>query len=203
MRWISISCATALLLLNALTLVPGAGAFHPYFVAASLVAALFLLGAIVAQRPGKAGASPTKVESAKPMQAPAVKNQAEAEVISLLAILQEKGRLVDFLMDDIAGYGDAQVGAAARVVHEGCRAVLQEYFRIRPVRAENEGSTVKVAAGYAPDEYRLIGKIRGKAPFSGTLVHRGWKTEAVELPRVLRISADRLPAIAPAEVELH
>jgi len=110
---------------------------------------------------------------------------------------------VDFLMDDIAAYGDAQVGAAARVVHEGCKAVLQEHFRIRPVRAENEGSIVKVDAGYAPDEYRLIGKIRGEAPFSGTLVHRGWKTETVELPRVLRISADRLPAIAPAEVELH
>ena len=71
-----------------------------------------------------------------------------------------------------------------------------------PVRAESEGSTVQVVAGYSPDEYRLLGKIRGPAPFSGVLVHHGWKTDAVNLPRVLRSSTDRLPAIAPAEVEL-
>jgi hypothetical protein len=109
--------------------------------------------------------------------------------------------LVDFLMDDINTYDDAQVGAAARVVHAGCKAALLEHFRISPVRAESEGSTVQVAAGYLPDEYRLVGKIRGP-PFSGVLVHHGWKTDAVSLPRVLRRSTDRLPAIAPAEVEL-
>ena len=62
---------------------------------------------------------------------------------------------------------------------------------------------VQVAAGYSPDEYRLVGKISGQAPFSGVLVHHGWKTDAVNLPRVLRSSTDRLPAIAPAEVELR
>jgi hypothetical protein len=62
---------------------------------------------------------------------------------------------------------------------------------------------VEVPQGYAADEYRLVGKIRGEAPFSGTLVHRGWKTQSVELPRILRVSADRFPTIAPAEVELR
>ena len=109
--------------------------------------------------------------------------------MSFLAALQEKGRLVDFLMDDLTAYADAQVGAAARVVHEGCRAVLQEHFAIRPVREENEGSAVTVAAGYAADEYRLVGKISGEAPFSGKLVHRGWKTERVKLPRVIQPTA--------------
>jgi hypothetical protein len=88
------------------------------------------------------------------------------------------------------------------VVHAGCKAALQEHFRIRPVREESEGSTVQVPAGYRADEYRLIGKISGSAPFSGMLVHHGWKTDMVKLPRVLRGSTDRLPAIAPAEVEL-
>ena len=59
-----------------------------------------------------------------------------------------------------------------------------------------------MAAGYAADEYRFIGKLAGEPPFSGTLVHRGWKTERVDLPRLLRIENDRLPTIAPAEVEL-
>jgi hypothetical protein len=48
-----------------------------------------------------------------------------------------------------------------------------------------------------------VGKISGQAPFSGVLVHHGWKTDAVNLPRVLRSSTHRLPAIAPAEVELR
>jgi hypothetical protein len=70
------------------------------------------------------------------------------------------------------------------------------------VREESEGSTVQVAAGYAADEYRLLGRISGPAPFSGVLVHHGWKTAAVNLPRILQSSTERLPAIAPAEVEL-
>ena len=74
--------------------------------------------------------------------------QADAEIVSFLAMLQARGRLVDFLMDDINTYDDAQVGAAARVVHAGCKAALLEHFRISPVRAESEGATVQVAAGY-------------------------------------------------------
>jgi Domain of unknown function (DUF2760) len=203
MRWVSIACAVSLLVLNALTLLPAAGAFRSYLLGASLVLALLLLVSILATLGKRGEPAGPKVESAKPTPAPAGRNQAEAEVIGFLSMLQEKGRLVDFLMDDITAYDDAQVAAAARVVHQGCKAVLQEHFRIRPVRGENEGSLVRVAPGYAADEYRLIGKIRGDAPFSGTLVHRGWKAETVELPRVLRISADRLPTIAPAEVELQ
>jgi hypothetical protein len=34
------------------------------------------------------------------------------------------------------------------------------------------------------------------------LVHRGWKTDMVKLPQLLRGTADQLPAIAPAEVEV-
>jgi Domain of unknown function (DUF2760) len=203
MRSVSIACGIALLVLNALALLPAAGAFHSYLLGASLLIAVLLLMAILGPSREKPEPGRAKVVPAKPTPAPAGRNQAEAEVIGFLAILQEKGRLVDFLMDDITAYDDAQVGAAARVVHQGCKAVLQEHFRIRPIRGENEGSIVRVAPGYAADEYRLIGKIRGDAPFSGALVHRGWKAESVELPRVLRISADRLPTIAPAEVELQ
>jgi hypothetical protein len=61
---------------------------------------------------------------------------------------------------------------------------------------------VQVPAGYAVDEYRLVGKIAGQAPFSGVLVHRGWKTDMVKLPQLLPSAPGQLPAIAPAEVEL-
>src|SRR5512147_1648356 len=201
MRVLSIICAVALLVLIGLMLVPAASAFHSYLVIASLAVAGLLLIAVLIDRK-QAGPRPTIVEAARPAAVPAVANQADAEIVSFLATLQEEGRLVDFLMDDITAYSDAQVGAAARVVHEGCRAALREHFAIRPIRDEVEGTRVSVPAGYPADEYRLVGKISGEAPFSGTLVHRGWKTEWVKLPRVMRTGSDRLPTVAPAEVEL-
>jgi Domain of unknown function (DUF2760) len=160
------------------------------------------LAATLARRGPKKESASVPAEAARPAPIAAPAPQAEAEIVSFLALLQEKGRLVDFLMDDINAYDDAQVGAAARVVHAGCKAALQEHFQIHPVRPEREGATVQVAPGYAADEYRLLGRISGQAPFSGVLVHRGWKTDMVKLPRTLRSSADQLPTIAPAEVEL-
>ena len=143
-----------------------------------------------------------KPPSSKPQAEPARAAPPAPEIVSFLAMLQEKGRLVDFLMDNINPYNDAQVGAAARVVHAGCKRALQEHFSIHPLRTEDEGSTVQVPVGYAPDEYRLVGKIAGQAPFSGVLVHRGWKTDMVTLPRLLPSAPGQLPAIAPAEVEV-
>lgn len=148
----------------------------------------------------KAAAAPAP---AAPKAPPAAR--AEAEVVALLAALQEKGRLIDFLMDDVTPHGDAQVGAAARVVHQGCRAVLSEHFDVQPVESVPEGSSVTVPAQHAADEYRLSGNLSGEAPFTGTLVHKGWKTTSVKLPRLIEVAddADRLPAIAPAEVEIR
>ena len=150
----------------------------------------------------KAAPARSAAEAVSPAAAALMAKHGDAAVVNFLSLLQEKGRLVDFLMDDITGYSDAQVGAASRVLHEGCKAVLTEHFGIRPMREESEGSKVTVPPGYAADEYRLIGRIRGEAPFAGTLVHHGWKTEWAKLPRLIRSTADRLPAIAPAEVEL-
>ena len=57
----------------------------------------------------------------------------------LLSQLQDKGRFVDFLMEDITAYNDAQVAAASRVVHQGCSAVIKEYLAISPVHEGKEG----------------------------------------------------------------
>src|SRR5947209_871202 len=128
MRLVSIMAVIALLALNAVALLPVAGAYRSYLSGASLAVALLLLVAMLAARE-KSEPRRAKAEAARPMPAPAARNQAEAEVVSFLATLQDKGRLVDFLMDDITPFGDAQVGAAARVVHDGCRRALQEHFR--------------------------------------------------------------------------
>jgi Domain of unknown function (DUF2760) len=205
MRWmraISIIATLFLLAANAFAVLPAASAFQPYLLGGGLALGLVVLVTILAGRGPKGDTGSAAAEAARPAPVPTHGNQAEAEVVSFLAMLQARGRLVDFLMDDINAHDDAQVGAAARVVHAGCRGVLQEHFRICPVREEREGSTVQVTAGYLADEYRLLGKISGSAPFSGVLIHHGWKTDMVTLPRIVRRSTERLPAIAPAEVEL-
>lgn len=201
-RIVSIICCIALLTMNALSLFTESSLFHTYFAGASLIVALALLVIVFVSRGEPPDAERPKADAAEPMPVPIPGNQAEAEIVSFLALLQEQGRLVDFLMEDITTYDDAQVGAAARVIHEGCKAALREHFKIRSLREENEGASVTIPVGYAADEYRLIGNIRGAGPFSGTLVHRGWKTEWVKLPRIVRVDPDRLPTIAPAEVEL-
>jgi hypothetical protein len=202
MRAISIVAVLLLLVVNALELLPVVTPFQPYLASGGMALSLVALVTILVGSRPKLDDRDATAQVVRPLSVPPRPNQADAEIVSFLAMLQARGRLVDFLMDDINAYGDAQVGAAARVVHTGCKAALLEHFRISPLRKESEGATVQVAAGYSPDEYRLLGKISGPAPFSGVLVHHGWKTDTVNLPRILRSSTDRLPAIAPAEVEL-
>jgi hypothetical protein len=185
MRAVSIIAVLLLLAANALALLPAASAFQSYLSGGALALGLVVLVTILVGRGPKGDAGSAATEAARPVAVPTHASQADAEIVSFLAMLQARGRLVDFLMDDINAHDDAQVGAAARVVHAGCKAALQEHFRICPVREES-----------------LLGRISGPAPFSGVLVHHGWKTDAVKLPRILRSSTDRLPAIAPAEVEL-
>jgi uncharacterized protein DUF2760 len=202
MRVVSIIAIMLLIAANALALLPAASNYQSYLSSGALALGLVALGTILAGRRPKDDTGSATADAARPVSIQTHASQADAEIVNFLATLQARGRLVDFLMDDINAHDDAQVGAAARVVHAGCKAALQEHFRIRPVREESEGSIVQVAAGYPADEYRLLGRISGPAPFSGVLVHHGWKTEAVKLPRILRTSTNRLPAIAPAEVEL-
>jgi len=200
MKAVSIIAVLLIAVASALTLAPQTRLYQLQLTGGTLVLALIALVAILMRRDARRDRA--VAEPARPAPVPVAANQAEAEVASFLALLQEKGRLVDFLMDNINPYPDAQVGAAARVVHAGCRSVLQQHFGIGPVREESEGSRVQVPAGYAADEYRLVGRISGEAPFTGVLVHRGWKTDIVKLPRILGGAAGRLPTIAPAEVEL-
>ena len=191
-----------ILAVNGAVVAPATEPFRAYLTDATLaLSVLVLLGLLLPARQ-KPPPSKPQAEPARPAPPAPAAARADAEIVSFLAMLQEKGRLVDFLMDDINAYNDAQVGVAARVVHAGCKRVLQEHFNIHPLRTEDEGSTVQVPVGYAADEYRLVGKIAGQAPFSGVLIHRGWKTDMVKLPQLLPSAPGQLPAIASAEVEL-
>jgi hypothetical protein len=126
--------------------------------------------------------------------------QAHASALFVLSMLQREGRLLDFLQEDVSGFSDAEVGAAARVVHSGCRKVLQQYLPLSPVLKDEEGARVTVPAGFDANRYRLTGEVTGTAPYQGALKHHGWVASAVTLPPV-PTSLD-LSVLAPAEVEL-
>ena len=192
--------AVLLAVLNGLLLIPAMSAYAFPIAALALALAIIVLALCFFGAPREAPAPAAAPVAAQPP--PPAANQAEAEVVAFVSLLQEKGRLVDFLMEDVTPYDDKQVGAAARVVHQGCREVLNDSFKITPISQEEEGSRITVPAAYAADEYRLLGKISGDPPFTGTLLHKGWKTESVKLPRILKSDERHLPSIAPAQVEL-
>jgi hypothetical protein len=135
-----------------------------------------------------------------PKAAPAIPAAVDARAaIQVLAVLQREGRLVDFIEEDLTGFPDASIGAAARTVHAGCKRAIEELFRLEPVYREAEGAQVTVAAGFDPSAIRLTGNVVGKPPFKGSLRHHGWRAREVKLPP----SDGKDPNIlAPAEVEL-
>ncbi len=121
--------------------------------------------------------------------------------LRILAVLQRDGRLVDFLLEDIDTYGDAQVGAAVRDIHRGCRKALREYLTVEPVLPGAEESSVTVSEGFDPATIRLIGNVAGSPPFKGVLKHHGWRVKASQLP-VVPGARDDSAILAPAEVEV-
>jgi hypothetical protein len=126
---------------------------------------------------------------------------AEAGAVQMLAILQREGRFVDFLQEDLNLYDDAQIGAAVRTIHEGCKKALAEHARLEPIFKETEGSTVTVQPGFNMDEIRLTGDVVGEPPFTGALQHRGWRVARIDLPRQAPVRGREL-IVAAAEVEV-
>jgi len=120
--------------------------------------------------------------------------------LAFLALLQREGRLVDFLREPLDGFSDAEIGAAARDVHRGCRKVLDQHLSLEAVMPGSEEDKVAVPKGFDPAEIRLIGEAKGEPPFRGTLRHHGWRVVDARLP-ALADGVDRM-VNAPAEVEL-
>lgn len=120
--------------------------------------------------------------------------------LALLALLQREGRLVDFLRESVDDYDDADIGAAARDIHRGCKKVLDDFFTLEAVMPGAEDDPVTVAEGFTPTDIKLIGEAPGEPPFRGVLRHHGWRAAEVKLP-TLTDGVDRR-VLAPAEVEV-
>lgn len=156
-------------------------------------------GAAPAALPRQEAVKPVVVEAPKPP--PALPPEREhASGLAVLGMLQREGRFVDFLQENVAAFSDAEVGAAARIVHEGCRKVVNQYLTLQPVLPQSEGDRVTVPAGFDAQRTRLTGNVAGQPPYNGTLRHHGWVTTEVKFPAVSPAMDPRV--LAPAEVEL-
>jgi Domain of unknown function (DUF2760) len=125
---------------------------------------------------------------------------ADQSHLRLLNYLQQSSRLIDFLKEDITTFSDAQVGTAVRKIHQDCAQAVEELVTIRPLKDEQEGSTIQVPKGYNPAEVKVVGKVKGEPPFTGILVHRGWKAQKRSLPK--KTGDQTSEVICPAEVEI-
>jgi hypothetical protein len=120
--------------------------------------------------------------------------------LHLFSSLQRKGRLMDFLSQDLTDFDDEQIGAAVRTIHENCAKTLGRYVDAGPILEAEEESRIVVEPGFDPNAIRLSGNVVGEPPFTGIVRHRGWRARKVELPD---LAGEPDPAIiAPAEVEI-
>ncbi len=137
----------------------------------------------------------------QPVPEPVILKEATPDAaLQLLGLFQQEARFIDFIEEDIAAYSDTDIGAAARVVHEGCHKILHNHFDFEPIRVEEENASVTLRKGFDSSAVRLTGNIVGKAPFKGTLVHRGWRATKVNLPKIA--DGHNVNILASAEVEL-
>lgn len=141
---------------------------------------------------------PKPEPKAPPKPEPAAPSSDAA--LQLLALLQREGRLLDFLEEDVASFADADIGAAARVVHSGCRKALREHVKLEPVRGEEEGAQLTLPEPLDVASVKLTGNVQGKGPYTGTLRHKGWRAAEITLPTAVAGHDARI--LAQAEVEL-
>jgi hypothetical protein len=181
-------------------------------VAVLKLAVLFVLGGMSFARLGVATRAFLRVlgdaEVAKKVEpllgtataGPEKPKKLSGEPLRLLTLLQREGRLLDFLLEDIAAASDDQIGAGVRDIHKKSQAVLKEHLSLEPVMAGQEESSVEVPPGFDPSAVRLTGNVTGQPPFKGVLKHHGWRVKSYKLPAPAGV-VDEL-VVAPAEVEL-
>jgi len=131
---------------------------------------------------------------------PAIPSKPSGAPLRLLALLQREGRLLDFLLEDIQTYPDADVGAAVRDIHRQCQTAIKEHLVLEPVLPRPERSEVEIPSGFDPAAVRLTGNVTGQPPFKGTLQHHGWRVKEIKLAAPPEGQDEFI--LMPAEVEL-
>ena len=149
-------------------------------------------------------AAPRPAATPAPAAVPVPTSGVGGDALILLSLLQDRGRFLDVVAADISAYSAAQVAAASRVVHQGCKAVINECLALVPAHSGAEGDRITVDPAADPNRYRLQGKLAQQPPYSGVVVHRGWKTTRLALPRHTRpIDPSGENIVAPVDVEVR
>ena len=151
---------------------------------------------------GAAAPAPALAPEPEPEAKTLPAEESPDRAVQLLALLQREGRLVDFFSEDIAPYQDAQIGAAVRELHAGCRKALAQYVTLEPVIDGEEDRPVTVEEGFDPAAVKLVGNVTGRPPLRGLLRHRGWRVAEINLPTLPPEGTGR-KVVAPAEVEIQ
>ena len=140
--------------------------------------------------------------SATPVPAAPAARVAPASdgALQILGILQRDSRLIDFLMEDVSGYTDDQIGAAVRELHDQCRDAIARYVTLAPVIDGVEGTYAKTP-GQDPNLVKFVGNVPAKPPAGGTLRHKGWRATKVDLPTLA--AKQDATIIAAAEIEIE
>lgn len=146
-------------------------------------------------RPGEVKPAPSKLPASSKL-----KEVSPESALQILGLLQQQGRFLDFIQEDVSAFTDADIGGAARVVHEGCRKAIHQHLELKPVRSEQEGARITLQEGFDASAMRLTGNVVGQPPFTGTLAHRGWRVTQIKLPKIT--DGHDVNVLAPAEVEL-
>jgi hypothetical protein len=157
---------------------------------------------------GKAGQDPAFAEKLNALLAGAAPTPAvpppppkpSGAALRMLVLLQEEARLVDFLLEDLSGASDAQIGQAVREVHRKAQAALKQHAVIETVLGGNEGETTTVPKGFDPSAVRVVGNVTGEPPFTGQIQHPGWKVKELKLAPPPQ-GADEF-VLQPAEVQI-
>ena len=156
-----------------------------------------LIALNLSRRTAAAAPKPAAAPAAAPA-APAVRTSDGA--LQILAIVQRDSRLIDFLMEDVSGYSDDQIGAAVRELHDQCRDAIGRYVTLAPVIDGVEGTYAKAPAQDA-SLVKFVGNVPAKPPAGGTLRHKGWRATKVDLPNLP--ARQDATIIAPAEIEIE
>lgn len=127
------------------------------------------------------------------------KNAVPPAAYQILYLFQKEGRLIDLLKEDVSGYDDETLGGAIRPIHEGCRKLLEDRLILEPVLNEEEGSEVTLEE-IDPESIKLSGSVPASGPYTGELIHRGWRLKECNLPEL--VGGWKGNVIAPAEIEI-
>ena len=154
------------------------------------------------------GASAESTDSTRNIEAaassapePPVEKPARREAVTVLAALQREARFVDFVLEPIDAYSDAQVGAAVREVHRGCSEVITRMFAPQAILDQAEGSQAEIPNA-ASGLYRLTGNVtQASGAVAGQVAHHGWKAQKCDVPDWSG-DDDAVAVVAPAEIQI-